>query len=375
MNSAPIVPNFERVIFMRGVKRILVTLLCATAICCVHAQTNTPKYSNEFLAIGIDARALGLANAYTSMATDVSAGYWNPAGLLGLSSQYEAGFMHAEYFAGIANYDFAGFATRLDTTSAIAFSVIRFGIDDIPDTRFLYDANGAINYDNIRFFSAADYGFFFSYAKKLGILDGLDVGGSVKIIHRSAGNFATAWGYGIDLGAKKRFNSLTFGLMLKDITGTYNTWYHNSELVADIYTQTGNVIPENSLEITLPKATLGASYSLTFFQTLSLLASIDLEATFDGQRNTSVSSELISIDPRFGVEIGYDNKYFVRGGINQFQQIQNFDRSYSTIYQPNFGIGLVVRQLKIDYALTDIGDQTESPYSHVLSIKMSFDGK
>jgi hypothetical protein len=57
---------------------------------------------------------------------------------------------------------FVGFAMPIDShQSHLGFSAIRFGVDDIPDTRFLYDANGAINYDNIRFFSAADYAFHF----------------------------------------------------------------------------------------------------------------------------------------------------------------------------------------------------------------------
>jgi hypothetical protein len=47
------------------------------------SQTNdiTPKYSNEFLAIGVSAQALGLSNAVVAGVDDVTSGYWNPAGL------------------------------------------------------------------------------------------------------------------------------------------------------------------------------------------------------------------------------------------------------------------------------------------------------
>ncbi|HMK06844.1 MAG TPA: hypothetical protein VK476_04890, partial [Flavobacterium sp.] len=38
------------------------------------------KYSNEFMNIGVDAAALGMANAVTSSSADVNSGYWNPAG-------------------------------------------------------------------------------------------------------------------------------------------------------------------------------------------------------------------------------------------------------------------------------------------------------
>jgi hypothetical protein len=358
-----------------GLKRICSIVFWLLTYHLMHAQTNTPKYSNEFLAIGVDARALGMAGAYTSVSADISSSYWNPSALNNIPNQFDLGLMHAQYFAGIANYDYAGFATRMDSVSTLAISAIRFGIDDIPDTRFLYDANGALNYDNIRFFSAADYGFFFSYARKLNLLGGIDVGGSAKIIYRSAGNFATAWGYGIDLAATKRLGTLTMALMLRDITGTYNTWYHNTELVADIYTQTGNDIPENTLEITLPRAIAGISYLLSIGDRFSVLTSLDLETTFDGQRNTIIKGDPVSIDPRLGIEIGYLGKAYLRGGIGQIQEIQNFDRSYSYIFQPNFGVGINIKSIRVDYALTDIGDQTVSPYSHVVSLKYGFDAK
>lgn len=61
--------------------------------------------------------------------------------------------------------------------------------------------------------------------------------------------------------------------------------------------------------------------------------------------------------------------------MGQFQEIQNFDRSFSTLFQPNFGLGVILNNAKIDYALTDIGDQAESPYSHVISLKLGLNDK
>lgn len=79
----------------------------------------------------------------------------------------QASFMHSEYFAGIAKYDYGSFATSVqDNTAVIGASVLRFGVDDIPDTSELIDADGNINYDRVKKFSAADYAFIFSYARK-----------------------------------------------------------------------------------------------------------------------------------------------------------------------------------------------------------------
>jgi len=332
------------------------------------------KYSNEFLSIGVGARGLAMSGSQTALTDDVTAAYWNPAGLTSLSGDFEGSLMHAEYFAGIAKFDYAGFAVRLDSISTFAASVIRFGVDDIPDTRFLYDANGAINYDRIRFFSAADYAFLLSYARKIPALNGLQVGANVKVVHRIAGDFASAWGFGIDLGAQYAINQWQFGLMLRDITGTFNAWSHNSSLVESVYAQTGNEIPQNTLEVTLPKMILGVARNFEMAD-FNLLLSADIETTFDGKRNTLIKSDPVSLDPSLGMELGYKQTAFVRFGVGDYQQIKDFDGSTSGTYQPNFGVGARLSNVQIDYALTDIGNQAESLYSHVFSVTLTFDRK
>jgi hypothetical protein len=347
---------------------LLMPLLC-------FPQASAPKYSNEFLALGVGARSLGMANAQTALASDVTATYWNPAGLVHLGDKYQGGLMHASYFAGIANYDFGSFAMRLDSSNVIGFSLIRFAIDDIPDTRFLYDASGAINYDNIRFFSAADYAFLASFGRKLPNLPGINVGFNVKVVHRKAGRFANAWGFGMDAAAQWELTNWKFGLMLKDITGTFNAWSHNTEMVRDIYTTTGNEIPKNSLEITLPKAIMGIGKSMQVYKKLDLLVAADLAFTFDGKRNVPIKTTLFSIDPHLGFELGYDQTAFLRLGVKNFQQYTDIQQKKSWDYQPDFGVGIRIKKASIDYAFTDIGDFSESLYSHVFSLIIGFDEK
>ncbi|MTI23204.1 PorV/PorQ family protein [Fulvivirga sp. RKSG066] len=339
------------------------------------AQDKTPKYSNEFLSIGVGARGLAMSNSLTAVVDDVTAGYWNPAGLLEVKNDYEFSLMHAEYFAGIAKYDYAGFAAPIDSMSTLGVSVIRFGVDDIPDTRFLYDASGAINYDRIRFFSAADYAFLLSYARKMSFLPGLKMGANFKVVHRVAGNFASAWGFGLDLGAQLDVKRWKFGLMVRDITGTFNAWSHNTELVIDVYTQTGNEIPENSVEITVPKAILGVGRYIPIKSNFGVLASADLTFSFDGKRNVLLKSDFASFDASMGVELNYKQLAFVRFGAGKVEEIKDFDESTYMTFQPNFGVGFKLKSVNIDYALTDIGDQSESLYSHVFSIKAALDKK
>lgn len=336
------------------------------------SQDLTPKYSNEFLSIGVGARALGMGGAQVGAVRDVTAAYWNPAALTGIRHQYEFSLMHAEYFAGIAQYDYLGFSTALGNQNQLAVSLIRFGVDDIPDTRFLYDANGAINYNNIQFFNAADYALLLSFARD--ISDKIKLGANAKVIHRNVGKFAQAWGFGLDVGGIYIQKRMTVGLMLRDITTTYNAWTHDAEMVRDIYSQTNNEVPINSVEITLPKAIASIAYDWKLGEQFNLLTALDLETTFDGARNTVLSASTLSIDPRFGLELGFKQLVFVRVGVGNFQYIKDFQGAESLNFMPSAGLGVILNErFQIDYALSDLGDVSESPYSHIFSVKVSLE--
>lgn len=336
------------------------------------SSTPAPKYSNEFMQIGVGARAFGMGFTATAFVEDVTAGYWNPAGLTHLTADHQLGLMHASYFGGLANYDYAGFATSVDSESKLGLTLIRFAVDDIPDTRFLVDVNGAINYENIQFFSSADYGFLFSYARKLPLLGGIDAGANVKVIHRTVGSFSKAWGFGLDFGIQKKIAQWQTALMMRDVFGTFNAWSHNVDDLEAVYRLTGNDIPINSLEITLPRLIMGAARAFKLIENFGLLVSSDLDMTFDGKRNTIVKTPWISLDPRIGAEFDYKQMVFLRVGANQFQYIKDFDGSKQLTFQPNMGLGLVFRELHIDYALTDVGNLAPGLFSHVFSLKVDF---
>ena len=120
---------------------------------------NSSKYSNEFLNIGVDAKSISMSKAVVSNIDDVNASYWNPAGLIGVENS-QISIMHSNYFANIANYNYIAYAKKIDRESAIGFSMIRFGVDNILDTTQLIDSQGNIDYDRIELFSAADYAFY-----------------------------------------------------------------------------------------------------------------------------------------------------------------------------------------------------------------------
>jgi len=331
----------------------------------------TPKYSNEFLSIGVGARALGMSNAFVSVAGDATAGYWNPAGLLKIESNLQVALMHTEYFAGIAQYDYGSIAFNTDESSALGFSYLRFGVDDIPDTSELIDSEGNINYDRIRSFSASDNAFILSYARRIN--QNLDVGVNAKVIRRTAGSFAGAWGFGLDAGVQYRMGDWQFAAMARDITSTFNAWsYDLDDRMREVFTLTGNEIPENSLEITLPRFILGASRSFLFYENFGLLASADLNFTTDGKRNVLIKGDPVSVEPVLGIELNYSEIIFLRAGVGNYQRYTMPNEKVRGSVQFNMGIGVVIRNiLAIDYALTDLGDNSIALYSNIFSLRFN----
>ena len=215
------------------------------------------KYSNEFLNIGAGARALSMGSAQYASVNDVTSGYWNPAGLTGVKDNKQLALMHADYFAGIAKYDYASLAVPVQSNKrTLGFSLLRFAIDDIPNTLFLVEPDGSLNYNNIQSFSSADYAFLFSFAQQMKETEKMKMsfGANAKIIYRKVGSFASAWGFGLDAGIRVQGKKWQLGIVAKDITTTFNAWSFNfTEREKEVLYLTKNDIPVKSTEMTAPR--------------------------------------------------------------------------------------------------------------------------
>ena len=330
------------------------------------------KYSNEFLAIGVGARAHGMSGAVVATTHDVFSSYWNPAGLTAIESPFQIGVMHAEWFGGIAKYDFIGIAKPLnqDKKRVLGVSIIRLGIDGIPYTLNLVGADGSINYNNISEFSAADYALQGSYAQTW---KNISIGGNLKVIRRIIGSFAGAWGVGADIGVQFHKDKWRLAAVGRDITTTYNAWTATlTDAEKQVFTRTGNTIPLTSVEITKPTFFLAAAYVTPLSKKLNLTVETDFGFATDGQRNVLISSKAFNIDPRVGIELGYDKKIGLRAGVGNFQRLKNEEdpTQKDLNFQPNIGVGLKLGRLQVDYALTNIGQVSQVLYSHIFSLRL-----
>ena len=327
------------------------------------------KYGADFLAGGVGARALGMGGAFVATAADVTAAYWNVAGLDGLTFP-EAAYMHAERFNGIVSFDYGGLAFPLNARSTVGVAFFRSGVDDIANTLAAFNPETGLPRpnpeDHITYFSAADYAFYVSYARRL--REGLAVGVTGKIIRRSIGDFAGAWGYSFDVGAQYQLGRFRLGLNLQDATGMLQSWSVNHDAFADFEATFGETAPQGGTELVLPVARLGAATTIPFTEDLGFTVDADVDLAFDGQQAYYFNAGDVSFHPRLGGELAYKGVVALRAGISNVTS----SGRYGTQVTPSVGAGLNVGRVALDYGFGDFGGlQSELGYSHRVSLKVT----
>jgi len=320
----------------------------------LNAQTVFSKYAGEFMALGVGGRALGMGGTFTAIANDISAGYYNPAGLANLNYPQIA-LMHAEQFGNLVNYDYAAVAIPYESDMSFGLSVIRLGVDGIPDTRealvdrntgqVIYDINqssGRIDPELVKEFSDQDWAFYLSFAKKHS--DKLSYGASVKIIRRDISD-ESATGIGFDIGAQYiPFENFFLGANVQDVTTTLIAW------------STGRN------ELVTPTVKVGSAYMINFLGG-KLLPALDLDMRFENRRYASYFNVgPVSFDTHVGLEYNYKGIFAVRGGYNDVKQF-------------TIGAGVKLPKLNIDYSFArfSTSDTERLDDSHRISLILTLE--
>ena len=97
--------------------------------------------------------------------------------------------------------------------------------------------------------------------------------------------------------------------------------------------------------------------------------------TTDGRRNTLIAGDVFSLDPKFGSEFSYKEMVFLRFGTKNYQKVLELDCSNTSLLEPSFGVGLKLKDARIDYALSNIGSGSVAPISHIFSINLGINKK
>jgi len=299
------------------------------------------KYANDFLSIGVGGRALGMGSAYTAVANDVTAGYWNPAGLAKVEFP-EIILMHDSRYSDIVSYNYGAGAMKLSKDETIGISAVVLSVSGVPNTLSAgeLDITGnldGLDYSKITFFGETDVALIGSYARQAS--DNFSYGANVKFIRRSiSSTYGT--GIGFDVGAiyspLKNFN---LGANLQNATTTVVAW------------TTGTT------ELETPVLAAGAAYNLKVGQT-TILPALDLLFNIDNMRSsTMVHLGPLSADARAGLEVNYKDVIAIRGGYNEVKQF-------------TVGAGLHLPKLVIDYSFARFSYADALGDTHRISIEL-----
>ncbi len=343
------------------------------------------KYGADFLSGGVGGRALGMGGAAVALSQDVASGYWNAAGLSGLAHPQIA-YMHVERFAGIVSFDYASAAYPVNDRSTVGVSFFRSGVNDIKNTLDAWDAERdqpKPNYESyISTFSAADYAFYLSYARR--VSGPLSLGVTGKVVRRSIGPFAEAWGYSFDVGAQYRVGRVQLGLNLQDVTGMYQSWTvdpdafnGNTETNPDTgqpysFEETfGQELPSGGTYVVPPVARLGAGYAVPFGES-SLTFGLDVDLAFDGQEAYAFDAGGVSLHPRIGTEFDYKGVLAFRAGMSRLTPTPDDGVSFT----PVLGAGLNLKQVSLDYGFGDFaGITSDLGMTHRISARLTFNAE
>lgn len=346
---------------VRPVTGRLFLLVCLTNFLLVLAVGNAwaTKYAGAFMANGGGARALGMGGAFTAVADDPSATFWNPAGIADVIDA-EILLMHSERFGDLIDRDFAAFVTPVrwsllgGDSAGLGITLIRLGVDDIPFTDHIElddvdgdgiaDAiSGLDHLDEVIYRSDQEYALMLSYGEKLG---SWRVGGTLKLIHQSVGNYSSL-GLGADLALlrPRLWRNLNAGIKFQDITTTYLSWNTGTnELIAPA------LVPALAWRQPLPQWNMSATFATS------------LEGRFEDRRGADQYwLGNLSANSHWGLELGFSEKVFLRGG---------FDGGW-TSNDMTAGGGFVFSRFTVDYAFA--GDTLDiDEYTHRISASARF---
>ena len=310
----------------------------------------------EELLIPIGARGIATGGSFLANVTGLESIYYNPAGL-DINPRTEAMFSYVNYLADI-NISYFAIGTSLGDIGSIAFDLKSFDFGDIPITTVQFpDGTGQT-------YSPTFLTIGFTYSKVL--TDRISIGTNIKLVNESVQN-TNATGFAIDAGVQYRFNeALMLAATVKNI-GT-NMQFSGQDL--RIRTEIPGSVPgaENgTYEIATEPFQIPSFFELS----LTYLATID-EQNYVALASAFVGNNSLEDAFNFGLEYGFMNTFYVRGGYNLLvgSSIDN------NIYGFTLGAGVDYSvggdfDVIFDYAFRDVKEFPTA--NHIFTVKLAFE--
>ncbi len=309
--------------------------------------------SAQFLKLGVGSRAIALGGSYVSLANDLSALYWNPAGLSSIQGS-TVQLAHTDYLAGV-NYNFAAFGTSLGTAGVLAASLIYLDSGEM-EVRTASQPEGTGEQFNVR-----NMALQLSYGRAL--TDKFSMGATVKYIQESIWHSsASAMAFDIGLLFVTPYDRLRLGASMANFGPKMQLSGRDI-----LFSQDPTPDQEGNVEI-VNSAFLMDAHPLPLIFRLGL--SWDAISTADHRivlmtdaAHPNDNAEYMSV----GAEYSFRDLIALRSG-------------YRNLFEPDgeqgltFGAGLSLRldrnlRLGFDYAYADFGRLEET---HWLTVDLMF---
>ncbi len=305
------------------IKFFLIIFIIA-GTCFAQQKQGNAGAESLFLRIGSGAKQLSMGNAAAAYPNDAYAFAWNPAGM-NVVQQKQLGFSLFTLFEGV-QYHQIGYIHPTLNIGTFGFGIARFGVDDI---NFYDDVNNIpVDRGTFNFWKAK---LTLSYA--LTLFKGFSVGINGNAYRDELGEYS-ANGFGLDAGihygitSRNILNDLHFGCTM------YNLLQPSLKM-------------DTEQDILPYKIKAGMAKIFTFSNKYYLLLMADID-----------HSEFKENEYHFGMEVGLGNMVFIRGGYEKEQLTA--------------GVGLLFKNLQIDYGIKSIGDAKYFPVSNLFSLKLYF---
>jgi len=353
-------------------KIIVVVLVLAVALLATSASaqqasttgafTKAGSAGAQFLKIGVGAKAMAMGGAFSSIADDASALYWNPAGIASLDGLN----FHLTYTDWIADLTLSYLAISVPASQRvkIGFSFTSLAYGDPMDITTIEQPEGTG-----ATFNAADIAFGVSCA--MALTDKFSLGITAKYVRNQIWDLSAS-GFALDVGSiyNTGYKGIKFGMAISNY-GADRAFSGQSLIVSyDPDPETDYAPWESQLYNTpfpLP-LNFHAGISTDVFKGLlqdmenhSLVVAIDFLHPNDNKERL-----------KMGVEYGWSNLVFLRGGwqycpkytIKHTDELGNVlsEESYNTASLGlSFGGGLKFKlgggtSACLDYAYSDLGD-------------------
>ncbi len=290
-----------------------------------------------FLSIGQGTRAIGMGGAFVAVANDVSAMYWNPAGIADLRG-IGLMFDHTQWIADI-KYEVLGATIDLGPYGGLGVNVTASNIGDMAVTTVdQQDGTGEV-------FSVSDLAVGVSYGLRL--TEDFSIGFNPKLVYQKIWKM-TSSAIAVDVGVKYRtpFKGITLGMSISNFGSKMQMQGANSLILYDYDPTTSghnDRIPANlsTDEWELPLTyRVGLAYDLPVGEFGSMVVAVDALHPSDDYESLNL-----------GGEFKFYETFYVRGGMKSLFQKNS---------EEGFTLGAGVAQalignvrFTIDYAYQD----------------------